>query len=381
MDQHFAGETQALADGLGHTEWLACHLAELKRPEFSLAERSQYFQSFGIQSITDCKSIYDHSQACASPGSVGDKRVATDLVIVKESLKRLWGSIRWAPTWLQLADAPTKENPDAMDILRGATKTQIYHLNNESVMLKSAAEPRALRSRAKTDATEDLGSEVLFVRDHHERVEMVKVTTQGCSEMEVRALLERMVDRFTKDEEDFMKHITQTRASCKARIPLNMVNSKAFRGETSLATFNYTKSTQMVTVHAGAAFLDTVEDTFKEVMDKFKNTIQKNEIYPMMEGAGEWSEVFRSILVDGATSQYLDSEMEKKPVDEKPSISLTQALTPQEDEFKALRQRLRNFAMRGLGSFSNTLLGSINTCSPCAGNLELNLSWLWNCVD
>ena len=123
----FAGETQALADGLGHTEWLACHLAELKHQTFALAERSEYFQEFGIQAITDCKSIYDHLQAYASPGSVGDKRVAIDLVIVKESLKRLWGSIRWAPTWLQLADALTKENVDAMDIVRGAMKSTVYH--------------------------------------------------------------------------------------------------------------------------------------------------------------------------------------------------------------------------------------------------------------
>lgn len=30
------------------------------------------------------------------------------------------GRIRWVPTWLQLADALTKETADAMDNLRGA---------------------------------------------------------------------------------------------------------------------------------------------------------------------------------------------------------------------------------------------------------------------
>ena len=64
------------------------------------------------------------------------KRVATDLVIAKESLRRIWGSIRRAPTWLQLADALTKENAHVMDILRGAMKSTVYRLNNESVMLQ-----------------------------------------------------------------------------------------------------------------------------------------------------------------------------------------------------------------------------------------------------
>ena len=53
----------------------------------------------------------------------------------------------------------------------------------------------------------------------------------------------------------------------------------------------------MVTIHAGAAHLDVVEDTFAYVLDKFKVMMQKQEIIPMVEGTGEWSEAFRKILV------------------------------------------------------------------------------------
>ena len=122
----FAGETQALMDGLGHTEWIACHLAELRFPSFSLESRSEFIKEFHIQAITDCKSIYDHLQTYSSPSSVSDKRVAIDLIIVKETMKRVWGTIRWAPTWLQLANALTKENADAMDVLRGAMTSNLY---------------------------------------------------------------------------------------------------------------------------------------------------------------------------------------------------------------------------------------------------------------
>ena len=52
------------------------------------------WRALGCRLIVGCKSIYDHLQSYASPGSVGDKRVAIDLVIVRETLQRLHGSIR-----------------------------------------------------------------------------------------------------------------------------------------------------------------------------------------------------------------------------------------------------------------------------------------------
>ena len=42
----FAGESQVLSDGLGHAEWIACHLSEAKFPDFLLANRSQRLGEF-----------------------------------------------------------------------------------------------------------------------------------------------------------------------------------------------------------------------------------------------------------------------------------------------------------------------------------------------
>ena len=68
----FAGESQVLMDGLGHVEWLGCHLAEVRFKQFSLEQRDSFLQEFKIQAIVDCKSIYDHVQSFASCGSVSD---------------------------------------------------------------------------------------------------------------------------------------------------------------------------------------------------------------------------------------------------------------------------------------------------------------------
>ena len=96
------------------------------------------------------KSTYDHLQTFASPGSVGDKRVAIDLVIVRETLQRIGGVVRWPPTWLQLANVLIKETAEAMDLLRAAMTTNKYHLNNEGTMMETAAIQRQLRLSRKS---------------------------------------------------------------------------------------------------------------------------------------------------------------------------------------------------------------------------------------
>ena len=163
----FAGESQVLSDGLGHAEWIACHLSEAKYRHFDLARRKDFLHDFRLQAIVDCKSIYDHLQSFASPGSIGDKRVAIDLAIIRETLRRIGGVIRWAPTWLQLADALTKESAEAMDLLRAAMTTNKYHLSQESTMMEAAARQRQLRINRKygdpmQESSQDPRSVLLF---------------------------------------------------------------------------------------------------------------------------------------------------------------------------------------------------------------------------
>ena len=146
----FAGESQVLSDGLGHAEWLACHLAETKYEFFFSFLSKEVLSEFKLQTIVDCKSTYDHLQTFASPGSVGDKRVAIDLVIVRETLQRIGGVVRWPPTWLQLANVLIKETAEAMDLLRAAMTTNKYHLNNEGTMMETAAIQRQLRLSRKS---------------------------------------------------------------------------------------------------------------------------------------------------------------------------------------------------------------------------------------
>ena len=113
------------------------------------------------------------------------------LIIVKENLGRIGGRNRWIPTHIQLANALTKGNPEAMDILRAALIT-----NSLSCMLKAKAW-KQLQSREGP-----AWPAVFLVRDGNSQAEMVKVPVKNLKEHEVRALFEVMVSNTVKNADE-----------------------------------------------------------------------------------------------------------------------------------------------------------------------------------
>ena len=377
----FAGESQVLSDGLGHAEWVACHLAEAKHRDFSLVHRSRYLPEFKLQSIVDCKSIYDHLQNFASPGSIGDKRVAIDLVIIRETLKRVGGVIRWAPTWLQLADALNKESPEAMDLLRAALTTTMYHLNEESTMMDAAANQRQIRVARKNaceqkaveqvvtgqtcaidnsvnqqtlpseqsrsydanSAQKIQGSSAFFVVANSQ---MVKVATPGLSEGEVRALFECMVSQCVADADEYLANMTQTKSMCRAKVPAHAVHSKAFRGDQSKVSFIYTKTTKMIQIQGSAILLDKSEEMLKQVVKVYVALLRDGEVEPLPEGGQCWGRAIKESCDNGAFSGYMDGAKDGEP----PATSEVkiQNLVPDEPQFVAAVADLCNEGARKL---------------------------------
>eukprot|EP00435_Cladocopium_sp_Y103_P015753 s1700_g3.t2 len=334
----FAGETQVLADGLGHTEWVGCHLAEAFFSDFSLQRRSEFLQRFQVQAIVDCKSIYDHLQQFASPGSVSDKRVAIDLIIVKEALKRIHGVIRWCPTWLQLADALTKENQEAMDVLRGAIVSKSYHLHAESSVMEAAADQRqrrlAKRQASATTSCAQSCSQVFLLSS--EPSTMVKVNAKGVTDSNVRCLFEVMVTDYTEDEAAYEKNLTQTKTLCKAKIPAKVVNAKKFKGEEAMITCTYHKSTEMITLNGPAVFMDGAEQMIKDVINVFSKLVRDGTRDPLPEGAVHWGRALDYMQSKGYDSAFwecvgLAEEIKGQSVEKEKR----QVFVPKDEEFHA----------------------------------------------
>ena len=353
----FAGESQVLTDGLGHAEWITCHLAEAKYHDFSLSKRDQFLCDFKLQAIVDCKSIYDHLQNYASPGSIGDKRVAIDLVIVRETLKRVGGLIRWVPTWLQLADAMTKESPEAMDLLRAALVSNKYHLSQESVMLDAAAKQRQVRLERKNQCATMISQSaqasqsetpVLWVSCPRN---MVKVATEKITEEEIRSLFECMVSEIVVDEKEYEEKITQNKSMCKVRIPAHYVNTKNFRAEIGLLTFTYTKTTKMIQVQGSATLLDRAEETLRGVLGAYGKILHEGTIEPLPEGAQVWSRAIKKSIDQGSISGFIEGNKISAlggPEAKFPQENAKQVLVPEDEAFKAAVAELCNEGARKL---------------------------------
>eukprot|EP00435_Cladocopium_sp_Y103_P011900 s3832_g3.t1 len=351
----FAGETQVLADGLGHTEWVGCHLAEAFFSDFSLQNRGEFLKKFQIQAIVDCKSIYDHLQQFSSPGSVSDKRVAIDLIIIREALQRIHGVIRWCPTWLQLADALTKENPEAMDVLRGAIVSRKYHLHAESTVMEAAADQRQRRIAKRQGPviqTFAQGSSGAYWLSS-EPSNMVKVSVKGISEGEVRALFEVMVTDFTADDESYLAHLTQNKTTCKAKIPGEIFDAKKFKGEPACVTCTYCKTTGMISINCQAVMMDSAEEMLKGVFQVYAKLVDGGVREPLPAGAQHWGRAMDYLARKGYNSVYLDN---KEADEEEGKIQVKkecQAFVPHDEEYTAaiadlcgeIGRKLHNFPL------------------------------------
>ena len=95
--------------------------------------------------VTDCKSLYDHLSSQSSP-TLDDRRTAIDIVILRDSIRRMQATLR-IPTNRMLADALTKESPEAFDLLRACLRSARYQISPEELVLQRRAQERDRRKQ------------------------------------------------------------------------------------------------------------------------------------------------------------------------------------------------------------------------------------------
>ena len=141
-----SAETQAIVESTAVACWYRFILAECLYAHL-LKDLPKDWEAaidtleFGI--ITDAKSVYDAlTKSTGISSTVGDKRTAIDLSIIREYLRRHKGCIRWIDGTLQLADSLTKFMN--ADFLRSVLHRGKYQLREELSTLQ-------LRHQAKED--------------------------------------------------------------------------------------------------------------------------------------------------------------------------------------------------------------------------------------
>ena len=112
---------------------------------------------------TDCKSLYD---LCKNDGKLPDeRRVALDLLDVREGIQELGDHFRWIPTDHMLADALTKRMPP--DLLLKFLKDSISCLKYDDVISNTKRVEAKVRKEArahKKSAIRSLKSSIKHAR-------------------------------------------------------------------------------------------------------------------------------------------------------------------------------------------------------------------------
>ena len=106
---------------------------------------------------TDCKSLYD---LCVKEGSIPEeRRVALDLLDVRDGVERYGDRIRWVPTDHMLVDCLTKQMHPAL--LLQFLATGVYSLKYDQVIadtkraqLKLRKEAREAAGKARAESTD-----------------------------------------------------------------------------------------------------------------------------------------------------------------------------------------------------------------------------------
>ena len=114
-----------MSEGTVEVEWLRGLVDELRNPQFAIADWRKYTRHRGllnaarsldpdkklckILSSTDAKSLYDNLKN-ETAGISNDRRVATDIQIIRGSLNDQDGETRWVDHIGMYADALTKRS-------------------------------------------------------------------------------------------------------------------------------------------------------------------------------------------------------------------------------------------------------------------------------
>ena len=147
-----SAESQAMATASGTVEWLALLMHEILHGPFDIRDFNKVLNLCKPIVITDCKSLYDHLHSPSSPTAVEDRRTSIDIVIIRESVKRLCASVRWVPTNRMLADSLTKDVE--CDLLRSCLRQSSYQISPEETVLEQQAQEKERRLKERYSSTQ-----------------------------------------------------------------------------------------------------------------------------------------------------------------------------------------------------------------------------------
>ncbi len=146
-----AAEAASASRAYDRAVYARAMIAEIEHER--LKEWKDMVRSVPCSMCTDCKSLYD---LCLKVGSMPDeRRVALDLLDVREGMEELKDQIRWIPTQHMLADALTKTMPPDLFLKFMKDNKYAFKFAPEICAAKERAKERRRELKAEKKAAKE----------------------------------------------------------------------------------------------------------------------------------------------------------------------------------------------------------------------------------
>ena len=101
-------ELLTVSRALAETCWLRSMWSEAMCAEYSLERDAQMSCNFPVVVAVDSKPVYDHVHSQVV--TIRDKRIAIEMLLVKQDVQKKNIVLKWIPTYQMIADPLTKPN-------------------------------------------------------------------------------------------------------------------------------------------------------------------------------------------------------------------------------------------------------------------------------
>ena len=100
-------ELLSLSRGLAEARWIRSMWCEAMNADYELRRDHQWSCRIPLTAVIDCKPVYDHAHS--ETVSIKDKRMAIEMLLLKEDIAKYNISLRWMATKQMIVDVLTKK--------------------------------------------------------------------------------------------------------------------------------------------------------------------------------------------------------------------------------------------------------------------------------
>ena len=147
-------ELLALSRALAEARWLRSIWCEAVYAKYELQDDKSWSNKVQLTAVVDCKPVYDHTKS--STVSLKDKRMAIEMLLVKNDIKVHNITLKWIATKQMIVDVLTKLGAP-MSLLLRVLREACFILKEDEVVHQWAEKPKYRGFRKTSDACSLLG--------------------------------------------------------------------------------------------------------------------------------------------------------------------------------------------------------------------------------